>query len=302
MVKQLGQWGRLAYAKTVLIQILASLAVAVSSSPGQRAILNVEYRQVGNWQGQLDILVPVATGPRPALVYFHGGSWRGGSRKAVANHLAPYLARGFVVVSVSYRGSRVALAPAAVTDARCALHWVVNNAARYRIDKSRIVLSGHSAGGHLALMAGYLSPAAGLDAECRSDPSAKPAAVVAWNAPSDLTKYMFAREAAGEPIEWLQSAKRVPKLAEAISPISYAGSGVAPTISVHAIADPEIPHAQAAKLHAKLRIAGVRNELVTLQSDGHLTPEHPPRELDRGYARVFEFLRRSGVLKSRTRK
>ena len=257
------------------------------------------YRQVGDWRGQLDIYVPVATGSRPALIYFHGGGWRGGSRKDVANHLAPYLTRGFVVIAVSYRGARIALAPAAVTDARCALHWVVNNAARYRIDKSRIVLSGHSAGGHLALLAGYLAPAAGLDAECRGDQNVKPAAVVAWNAPSDLRQYMLARRADGEPIEWLQSAEKAPELADAISPISYARAGMPPTVSVHAIADPEIPHAQAAKLHARLRAGGVQNELVTLQSDGHLTPEHPPSELSRAYVRVFKFLRQSGVFHGR---
>lgn len=283
----------------MLAIILASLAISAAPVAEHRASLDLVYRHVGDWRGQLDIHFPVAAGPRPALIYFHGGGWRGGSRKAVADHLAPYLARGFIVIAVSYRGARIALAPAAVTDARCALHWVVNNAARYRIDKSRIVLSGHSAGGHLALIASYLTPAAGLDAECRSDQNAKPAAVVAWNAPSDLKQYILARRAEGDPIEWLQSAEKAPKLAEAISPISYARSGVPPTISVHAISDPEIPHAQAAKLHARLRAGNVRNELVTLQSDGHLTPEHPQSELSRAYVRVFEFLRRSGVLHGR---
>ena len=110
---------------------------------------------------------------------------------------------------------------------------------------------------------------------------------------------MLARRADGDPIEWLQSAEKFPKLADAISPISYVRSGVPPTISLHAISDPEIPHAQAAKLHARLRAGNVRNELVTLQSNGHLTPEHPALELSRAYDRIFEFLRGSGVLHGR---
>jgi len=220
----------------------------------------------------------------------------GGNRKSVAEHLAPYLARGFAVVAVSYRGVKISLAPAAVTDARCAYHWVVNNASRYGMDENQIVLSGHSAGGHPALMTGYLSPAAGLDAECRSPQSAGPAAVVAWNAPSDLKQYMFARLKDGEPIKWLQPAQKAPGLAAAISPIHWARRGTPPTISVHAMADPEVPHTQAARLHKRLRAAKVPNELVTLQSGGHLTPQHPPSEVARAYQRVFSFLGRSGVL------
>ena len=280
----------------MLVTLLASLAVSASPPTHYLAFPDVTYRRVGDWQGQLDIYVPPATAPRPALIYFHGGGWQGGNRKSVAEHLAPYLARGIVVVAVSYRGAKISLAPAAVTDARCAYHWVVNNASRYGIDGNKIVLSGHSAGGHLALITGYLSPAAGLDAECRSPQSARPAAVVAWNAPSDLKQYMFARLKDGELIEWLQPAQRAPQLADAISPIQWARRGRPPTISVHAMSDPEVPHSQAARLHKGLRAAKVLNELVTLQSEGHLTPEHPPLEVARAYKRVFSFLVRSGVL------
>ncbi len=275
--------------------LLASVA-ATSTPAASGTSLNVTYRRVGEWDGQLDIYIPAAAGPRPALIYFHGGGWQGGSRKSVADHLAPYLARGFVVVAVSYRGAKIALAPAAVTDARCAYHWVVNNASSYGIDQTRIVISGHSAGGHLALITGYLTSAAGLEAECRSDADARPAAVVAWNAPSNLKQYMLARLADGDPIKWLQPAEKASNLADVISPLSHVRSGAPPTISVHAIADPEVPHSQASKLHAQLESADILNELVTLQSEGHLTPQHPPSELARAYDRVFSFLCRSGVL------
>lgn len=280
----------------MLVTLLASLAASASPLPDYLAFPDVTYRRVGDWQGQLDIYVPPSATPRPTLIYFHGGGWLGGNRKSVAEHLAPYLARGFAVVAVSYRGAKISLAPAAVTDARCAYHWVVNNASRYGMDRNQIVLSGHSAGGHLALITGYLSPSAGLDAECRSSQSVRPAAVIAWNAPSDLKQYMFARLKDGEPIKWLQPAQNAPGLAEAISPIRWTRAGRPPTISVHAMADPEVPHTQAARLHKALRAAKVLNELVTLQSEGHLTPEHPPLEVVRAYKRVFSFLVRSGVL------
>ncbi len=194
----------------MLVTLLSALLSPASPLPDHRAFHDVTYRRVGSWQGQIDIYVPRTEGPRPALIYFHGGGWQGGNRKSVADHLAPYLSRGFVVAAVGYRGSRIALAPAAVTDARCAYHWVVNNASSYGIDRTRITLSGHSAGGHLALITGYLTPAAGLDAECRSHAAIKPAAVVAWNAPSDLKQYMLQRLRDGDPIKWLQPAESSP--------------------------------------------------------------------------------------------
>jgi acetyl esterase/lipase len=283
----------------VLSALFTSLLASQPALPLGGVSADLTYRRVGSWQGQLDVYVPAAAGLRPALIYFHGGEWHGGNRKSVAEHLGPYLARGFVAVAVSYRGSRIAEAPAAVTDARCAFHWLVNNASSYGIDRKRVVLTGHSAGGHLALITGYLRPEAGLDGECRSDPSIKPAAVVAWNAPSDLRDYMLQRLADRDPIKWLRPAEKVPALATAVSPSSHVRSGLPPTISVHAISDPEIPHAQAAKLHDQLRTANVHNELVTIQSDGHLTRQHPASEVARAYDRVFAFLSRSGVLARR---
>ncbi len=107
---------------------------------------------------------------------------------------------------------------------------------------------------------------------------------------------MFARLKDGEPIKWLQPAQKAPGLADSISPIHWARRGRPPTISVHAMADPEIPHSQAVRLHKGLRAAKVPNELVTLQSRGHLTPQHPRSEVTRAYERVFSFLSRFGVL------
>src|SRR5256885_12540774 len=63
----------------------------------------------------------------------------------------------------------VALAPAAVEDARCALRWIYRNAAQYNFDTSKIITSGQSAGGHLALITGVLPASAGFDNTCPGD-------------------------------------------------------------------------------------------------------------------------------------
>src|SRR6202021_1367012 len=93
------------------------------------------------WQAQTKDLVPT-------VIYYHGGGWFFGDRTGALPYLMPWLARGWNVINVDYRMSGAALAPAAVEDARCALRWVYRNANQFHLDTSRIIVTGHSAGGH----------------------------------------------------------------------------------------------------------------------------------------------------------
>src|SRR5260370_7255667 len=77
---------------------------------------------------------------------------------------------GVAAVNVEYRLAQTSLAPAAVEDCRCALHWVFANAKKYNFDPTRVVLQGGSAGGHLVLTTGMLTPAAGFGKERWTDP------------------------------------------------------------------------------------------------------------------------------------
>ena len=87
----------------------------------------------------------------PTLIYYHGGGWIFGDRTGATLLFLPYLEMGWNVINVEYRRADVSLAPAAVEDCRCALRWAVRNAKQYNIDTDRIVLTGHSARGHLSL-------------------------------------------------------------------------------------------------------------------------------------------------------
>jgi Esterase/lipase len=114
----------------------------------QRGIAYDRYPQT-----VLDIYQPaqIARGKRPGVLVIHGGGWVNGTKDAVVEKFVlPWVARGFVVANVEYRLAGMAPAPAAVNDVLQAADWFRKNAGRWNVDTHRIVVTGGSAGGHLA--------------------------------------------------------------------------------------------------------------------------------------------------------
>ena len=158
------------------------------------------YLIAGGVDLKLDLYRPRVTSPTatPTLIYFHGGGWTSGSKDADALRALPYLEMGWAVVNVEYRLADVAHAPAAVEDCRCALRWVYRNAEAYNFDVEKIVVTGVSAGGHLALTTGMLPESAGLDRQCPGDRNRrwstgttsteplKVAAIINWSGITDV--------------------------------------------------------------------------------------------------------------------
>ncbi|MGE3510917.1 MAG: alpha/beta hydrolase fold domain-containing protein, partial [Vicinamibacterales bacterium] len=62
-----------------------------------------------------------ATTPQPTLVFYHGGGWVVGTKESAFMSVLPWREMGWNGVCVGYRMARVAVAPAAVEDAQCAL-------------------------------------------------------------------------------------------------------------------------------------------------------------------------------------
>ena len=111
----------------------------------------------------LDVLSPQASppGPKPLVVYVHGGGWHEGDRSAAMHPwLNPLLvSHGFVTASVTYRLSGEARWPAPLDDVRSALRWLREHAQDLGVDPQRMGLWGHSAGAHLAALAALTTPA-----------------------------------------------------------------------------------------------------------------------------------------------
>lgn len=98
-------------------------------------------------------LPPPGSGPHPLLVFLHGGFWRR-LHKDDFSWVAPsYVERGVAVAVVNYGLAPETTLEEMVAQVRRSLVWLHREAERYGVDRQRIVVSGHSAGGHLAAMA-----------------------------------------------------------------------------------------------------------------------------------------------------
>ena len=98
-------------------------------------------------------------GNNTAIVFFHGGGWAFGTPGEFFTTCERYAEMGIVTFSVEYRlsidngvtPSKTISPIESVMDARSAMRWVRENAAKFHLDKNKIVVAGQSAGGQLAL-------------------------------------------------------------------------------------------------------------------------------------------------------
>ncbi len=203
---------------------------------------------------------------------------------------------------MSYRLAEVALAPAAVVDAVCALRWVVRNAERYNLDGSRVVVSGHSAGGHLALIVGTLPQDTPFANECatyselidNSLAAVRPAAVVNWFGIADVSDLLTKPNRQLYAEQWIGGQVAGHEIARAVSPITYVRAELPPILTVHGDADPSVPYEHAVRMHEALEAAGASHELITVADGGHGGFSLPQNE--ENYSSIWRFLERYGVI------
>lgn len=95
---------------------------------------------------RLDVYAPAGVDGFATVVWFHGGGLNSGSRHVPEG----FKEQGFSVVSVDYRLSPRAMAPAYIDDAAAAVAWTFHHIAEYGGNPQRIVVAGASAGAYLA--------------------------------------------------------------------------------------------------------------------------------------------------------
>ncbi|GED96116.1 lipase [Gordonia crocea] len=93
---------------------------------------------------------PPSTTGRPTVVWIHGGGWVSGDKSDPAHYLSRIAARGVTVVSLNYSLAPERTYPLAIAQFNEALRFLVGHAGDYRIDASKLVVAGDSAGANLA--------------------------------------------------------------------------------------------------------------------------------------------------------
>jgi acetyl esterase/lipase len=253
---------------------------------------NVVYQRASGFDLKLDVIsAQDKSKPKPTVIYIHGGGWVRGSKEGYSLFVLPYLAKGMDVVNVEYRLASDSLAPAAVEDCRCALRWVYANAKTYGFDLTRLVVTGHSAGGHLSLMTGMLTTADGFDNECFEENEVKVAAIVDWYGVADVQDELEGPNRSIYTIRWFGSSANRSELAKRLSPLSYVRKGLPPIITIH---DHHNPYQGEVQLHEALNRAGVPNQLLTIPTDAKDFWTH--EQLVTIQDAIFAFLARQGII------
>jgi acetyl esterase/lipase len=128
----------------ILLALPTNLLLAAEPKPLAPTLANVSYgpdpmNVIDFWKAEGD-------GPRPLLVYIHGGGWTGGDKKSSDSRFRPFLDKGVSYAAINYRLTGQAPLPAPVHDAARAIQFIRSKAEEWNIDKTRIALTGGSAG------------------------------------------------------------------------------------------------------------------------------------------------------------
>ena len=258
-------------ATLLALGLAATLAAAPLDQKG------VEFAAPGGHPLLLDLHIPDGAGPFPSAILVHGGGFDGGNRASnMAPTFQPLADAGFAWFSIDYRMAPEFRFPQAREDMDAAIKWVKANAKTYKLDLSKIVISGESAGGYLVNYAA-----------AHETPETKVAAVVDFYGPTDYEKIARQRkdyparfnmnsisshQAKGGGI-WFFGVEGYDEVSYAklgeISPIHAVHKGMPPFLEIHGTRDDQVPYAQSTMMCDALHKVGVGCEIVTVEAGGH---------------------------------
>lgn len=244
--------------RSILLFSLLTASCLFAADPKPTPDKIIEFKQVGDVQLNLHIFNPAghqATDQTPAIVFFFGGGWNGGSPSQFYNQSEYLASRGMVAIAAEYRINKThGTEPSAcVEDGKSALRWVRAHAAELGIDPAHLAAGGGSAGGHVAaataLAPGFDALGDDLSISCRPD------ALVLFNPVFDNGPDGYGHD-------------RVKAYWQDFSPMHNISVAAPPTIVFLGTKDKLIPVATAEEYKERMETAGTRCDL-------HLYPEQP---------------------------
>lgn len=234
---------------------------------------------------KIDVYMPAESdGPRPAVIWIHGGGWREGDKALPPNGISTFadalVEKGYVAFSCNYRLLPEHHHPAQIDDVQRVVRWVRANAEKYGVDPKRVGVAGISAGGHLSCLLAMRDTR-----EKQGDDldkfSSKPDAAVSLNGPTDLRDGSeFVAPAVRDLVrKFIDPEAKNPdeEIADA-SPMAFVSKEAAPLLLICGDKDNLVPYGSSVSLHKELLAKGADAELLILPGAGHgifpsITPE-----------------------------
>jgi len=221
---------------------------------------------------------------RPTVIFIHGGAWVSGNKSTSVFEVLPYIEKGWQVVNINYRfatGKSFSIADC-IDDVNMALDWVVKNADKYYFNTSKIIVSGDSAGGHLALMLGLANTS-----------NVKIAGVVNWYGVTDLEKCIATWDDKDFVNDLVEDKENFTETCKKLSPVTYVTKKAPPIITIHGTSDETVPYSQGKLLHEKLNERGVSNQLLTMKGKKH--GNFNAEDMAVITKSTFDFLKENGI-------
>ncbi len=230
--------------------------IAAQLEPSRRVV----YKKASGRELYLHTFEPEGWKPgdqRPCFLVIHGGGWTGSEPRRMYPFADHFARLGMVGISAEYRlrnARRGTTVFDCVEDGRSAVRFVRTNAESLGIDPDKIVVSGGSAGGHVAVGTALFD---GVDAEGESsDVSCVPNALVLLFPVIDTSEAGYGKAKIGD--RWRE-----------LSPAHQVRGEVPPTIVFHGTGDTVTPFAGAEAFQKAMREAGNRCELDVHEGGKH---------------------------------
>mgnify|MGYP001436922349 CR=1 FL=1 len=246
------------------------------------------YKKVGDRELQMHVFEPAgfkAGDKRGCYLIIHGGGWTGGAPPRMYPFAAHYAGLGLVGISMQYRLHAAKTGVSVfdcVKDARSAVRHIRAHAAELGIDPGQIIVSGGSAGGHLAAATTLFDKVNEEGDDLTVSPV--PNALVLLFPVIDTSKEGYGQAKIGE--RWQE-----------LSPAHNVRPGLPPTLIFHGTGDTVTPFAGAKAFHEAMLKSGNRSELDINEGGTHGYLMRDKALFDDTMAKTDAFLRSLGLLK-----
>lgn len=233
------------------------------------------YKSIGNRDIALTFLPPLKNVYKYAPVYFviPGGGWYSESRESMIDFSAVSInalrKRGFAAVSIDYRTAAeegIGLEET-ISDCFDAARYISHFAQILKVDPNRLIVSGHSAGGHLALMTAY-APHDMFKSDSVLSDDFTAVLAVPLSAPTILYENELGQTLNFDTDTVFKNDNTL-LFKKKVSPYTYVSSSAPPTLLCAGTSDRIVFSNSSELLYKKLKECGVESRLILSVCGGH---------------------------------